>query len=109
MARTTKNTNAPAKADTTNAAVFVIRGTIAGVYEGKNRNYLTVRVNGTEINPKSGEPYYNMIKVSCEKEIELFDDNTLIDVEGKITTYFDRDKQSTNIILTAEKLTPVNS
>ena len=107
MARTTKaNTN---NTGTTNAADFNIRGTLTDVYEGKKNNYLTIKVNGDNVNPKTNEPYYSVIKVTAAKDIELYDDGTVIDVTGAISSYFDKDVQRTSLILTARNVKPVSN
>ena len=107
MARGTNKQNT--NTGTTNTANFNIRGTLTDVYEGKKNNYLTIKVNGENTNPKTNEPYYSSIKVTASKEIELYDDGTVIDVTGSITSYFDKDVQRTSIILTARNVKPVSN
>lgn len=90
MARTAKtNTQANTKAVNTHKSAVTIRGILADVYEGKNNNYLTIKVNRDDINPKTKEPYYDNIKVTATPDIELFDDGTEVEVAGTIRQYFD--------------------
>lgn len=86
MARTT---NGNTKVENTHKAVVMIRGILSDVYEGKTNNYLTIKVNRDDMNPKTKEPYYDNIKVTAAPEIELFDDGTEVEIRGTIRQYFD--------------------
>ena len=88
MARTA-NTKAITKANTNHKATVSIVGILTDVYEGKTNNYLTIKVNREDINPKTKEPYYDNIKVTATPDIELFDDGTEVEITGTIRQYFD--------------------
>lgn len=102
---TKKNTNAPAPVATAvNLATFTMMGTIADVYDGKKYNYITINVDSENINPKTGKPYYNTFRVACEKSIALPFDEAPATVSGTISSFFDRDKQRTDISFYAESV-----
>lgn len=94
-AKTTKTT------ENTNTAVFNIIGTLTGVFEGKNKNYINVRVDGDEINPKTKKPFYSTYNIGVDKSIELFDDNTPVAIAGTVNSFFDKETSRTTIYLTA--------
>lgn len=105
MARTKANSKAnatPAKTD--DYCVVSICGELTDVYEGKNANYLTIKVNRDEINDKTGEPFYNLYKVNADKNIELFDDGTRVVVSGTIATYFDRTANRSTMFIVANSV-----
>lgn len=105
MARTT-NTNANTGS---HIADFKIVGILTDVYEGKKNNYLTIKVDGDNVNPKTNEPYYSSIRVTAAKDIELYDDGTTVEIGGIISSYYDKDVQRTSIILTAGCIKPVSN
>ena len=72
-------------------AVFNIIGVLVSVYEGKNKNYANIRVDGEEINPKTKKPYYSMYKIRFDKSVELPDDGAPVAIAGTVTTYFDKE------------------
>ena len=88
MARTA-NAQTQARPENTHKATVTIRGILSDVYEGKTNNYLTIKVNRDDINPKTKEPYYDNIKVTAAPDIELFDDGTEVEIVGTIRQYFD--------------------
>ena len=104
MART--NTN---KAVKSNVADFKIIGELTDVYEGSKKNYLTVKVEGDEINPKTKQPYYNLLKVTADKDIELYDGGTIVEIGGTISSYFDKAVNRNTMILTAGNVKPVSN
>lgn len=107
MARTSKaNTN---KAANSNVADFKIIGELTDVYEGSKKNYLTIKVNSDEINPKTKEPYYNLLKVTADKDIELYDDGTTVEIGGTISSFFDKAVNRNAMILTAGNVKPVSN
>lgn len=106
MARTTK---ASTKADTNHGATFKIVGELSEVFEGKNNNYLTIKVNREDINPKTKKPYYDAIKVTASPDIELFDDGTTVEVVGTIRTYFDSNISRMTTYLVADSVSEVSN
>lgn len=106
MARTTSNASAN-KAVNSNVADFKIIGELTDVYEGSKKNYLTIKVEGDEINPKTKQPYY-MLKVTADKDIELYDDGTIVEIGGTISSYFDKSVNRSTMILTAGSVKPVS-
>lgn len=73
-------------------AVFNIIGVLVSVYEGKNKNYANIRVDGEEINPKTKKPYYSMYNVGFDNSIELPADGETVAIAGTVNTYFDKEK-----------------
>ena len=94
MARNAKKSNPES------TSVCII-GTLDSVFEGKNANYLDVKVN------KNGK-YYDMFHIDCPKEIALPDDGETVTVTGTLTTFFDRDKKVQKVIINAKTVTDVN-
>lgn len=88
MARTTR-VQTQARSENTHKATVTIHGILSDVYEGKTNNYLTIKVNRDDINPKTKEPYYDNIKVTATRDIELFDDGTEVEIVATIRQYFD--------------------
>lgn len=109
MARTTKANTNTNKAVNSNIADFRIVGELTDVYEGNKKNYLTIKVEGDEINPKTKEPYYNLLKVTADKDIELYDDGTIVEIGGTISSYFDKSVNRSAMILTAGNVKPVSN
>ena len=101
MARTEK---ANTKADTNHKATVSIVGILTDVYEGKNNNYLTIKVNRDEINPKTKEPYYDNIKVTATTDIELFDDGATVEIVGTIRQYFDTNISRSTMYIVADSV-----
>lgn len=108
MART-KKTNEVAKVTTNHSCSCHIVGELTDVYEGKTANYLTIKVNRDEVNPKTKEPYYNLYKVNAAKDIELYDDGTIIEVSGTIATFFDKEINRTTMYIVADTVRPVSN
>ena len=98
MAFTKKNTKknvAPTTAPTNDRATFYFKGIVDGdPYEGKKYNYINVRVDTENVNPKTGDPYYNTYSVACDPSIELATGDR-VQIVGTIASYFDRDKKQT--------------
>lgn len=101
MARAQKT---KAQAENTHKAAVMIRGILSDVYEGKNNNYLTIKVNRDEINPRTKEPYYDNIKVTATPDIELFDDGTEVEIEGTIRQYFDSNISRSTMYIVADSV-----
>lgn len=100
MAVTKKNTKSKkaTKSETkptNDRATFYFKGVVDGEpYEGKKYNYINVKVDTENVNPKTGEPYYNTYSVACDLSTELEDGDT-VQIVGTIGSYFDRDKKQT--------------
>lgn len=90
-----------AKKSTPESTSVCIIGTLDSVFEGKNANYLDVKVN------KNGK-YYDMFHVDCPKEIVLPDDGETVTITGTLTTFFDRDKKCQKVIINAKSVTDIN-
>ena len=109
MARTVKANTKTTKAETNHISQVTIVGELSEVYEGKNNNYLTIRVDRDEISPKTKKPYYDNIKVTASPDIELFDDGTTIKVEGTIRQYFDSNLSRSTMYIVADSVTEVSN
>lgn len=98
MAFTKKNTKKNTKPETVptnDRATFYFKGVVDGdPYEGKKYNYINVKVDTENVNPKTGDPYYNTYSVACDPSIELADGDA-VQIVGTIGSYFDRDKKQT--------------
>lgn len=103
MARTTR-TQTQARVENTHKATVTIRGILSDVYEGKTNNYVTIKVNRDDINPKTKEPYYDNIKVTAAPDIELFDDGTEVEIVGTIRQYFDSAISRSTMYIVAESV-----
>ena len=90
-----------AKKSTPESTSVCIIGTLDSVFEGKNANYLDVKVN------KNGK-YYDMFHVDCPKEIVLPDDGETVTIIGTLTTFFDRDKKYQKVIINAKSVIDIN-
>lgn len=95
MARNAKKTT-----NTESTSVCII-GTLDSVFEGKNANYLDVKVS-------KGGKYYDMFHVDAPKEIALPDDGETVTITGTLTTFFDRDKKYQKVIINAKSVTDTN-
>lgn len=96
-----------AKAQTTkstNNATFHIQGNVVDVFEGKKYNFITVNVDSENINPKTNKPYYNTFRIACPKSMELPLDEEPAIITGTFSSFFNRDKQCTEISLTADEI-----
>ena len=102
MARTTSKSN-------TNVADFKIVGELTDVNDGTKKNYITIKIEGDEINPNTKQPYYNLLKVTADKDIELFDEGTIVEIGGTISSYFDKSVNRSTMILTAGDVKPVSN
>lgn len=98
MAFTKKNTKKatnPKPVPTNDCATFYFKGVVDGdPYEGKKYNYINLRVNTENVNPKTGDPYYNTYSVACDPSIELANGDA-VQIVGNIGSFFDRDKKQT--------------
>lgn len=65
-------------------ATFEISGTVSDIYNGKNANYITVRVY-------NDNGYYTDIQVTCGKEYEISNGEHLT-FYGVIKRYYDKNK-----------------
>ena len=108
MARTTSKSNTN-KAEKSNVAEFKIIGELTDVYEGSKKNYLTIKVESGEINRNTKQPYYSLIKVVADKDIEIYDDGTIVEIGGTISSFFDKGVMRNLMILTAGKVKPVSN
>lgn len=95
MARNAKKATNP---ESTSVCII---GTLDSVFEGKNANYLDVKVN------KNGK-YYDLFHVDCPKEIALPDDGEIVTITGTLTTFYDRDKKYQKVIINAKSVTDIN-
>lgn len=109
MARTAKANTKVTKAETNHIPQVSIVGELTEVYEGKNNNYLTIRVNREDINPKTKKPYYDNIKITASPDIELFDDGTTVKVEGTIRQYFDSNLSRSTMFIVADSVSEVSN
>lgn len=100
---TKKNTTAPV-ATAVNLATFEMTGTISDVYDGKKYNYVTLNVDSENINPNTNKPYYNTFRIACDKSIALPFDEAPATIKGTISSFFDRDKQRTEISFYAQSV-----
>lgn len=108
MARTTSKSNTN-KVTNSDVANFCIIGELTDVYDGSKKNYLTIKVEGNEINPETKQPYYNLLKVTADKDVELYDDGTIVEIGGTISSYFDKSVNRSTMILTAGSVKPVSN
>lgn len=93
--KNTKKNTAPTTAPTNDRATFYFKGVVDGdPYEGKKYNYINLRVDTENVNPKTGDPYYNTYSVACDPSIEL-ENGDRVQIVGVIASYFDRDKKQT--------------
>ena len=106
MARTQKTTKVQ---DNNNFATVHIVGELADVFEGKERNYLTIKVNRDDINPKTNKPYYDNIKVTADASLELFDDNTVVEIDGELRQYFDAQLSRSTMYVVANAIKAVSN
>lgn len=65
-------------------ATFEICGTVTDIYNGKNADYVTVRVYDRE------GKYYTDIQVTCEKDVAEVGDK--LTFSGEIKRYYNKDK-----------------
>lgn len=93
MARKTSN-----KTESTSVCII---GTLDSVFEGKNANYLDIKVS-------KGGKYYDMFHVDAPKEVTLPDDGETVTITGTLTTFFDRDKKYQKVIIKAKSVTDIN-
>ena len=107
MARTAKNTST--QAETNHKATVTIVGELTDVYEGKTNNYLTIRVDREELNPKTKKPYYDNIKVTATKDMELYDDGTTVEITGSIRQYFDSAISRSTMFIVADTIKEVSN
>lgn len=106
MARTQKTTKVQ---DNNNFAVVGIVGELLDVFEGKEHNYLTIKVNRDDINPKTKEPYYDNIKVTADASLELFDDGTTVEISGVLRQYFDKSISRSTMYVVANSIKAVSN
>ena len=106
MARTQETTKV--QDNNTQATVHIV-GELADVFEGKERNYLTIKVNRDDINPKTKMPYYDNIKVTADASIELFDDGTTVEIDGVLRQYFDTRLSRSTMYVVANSIKDVSN
>lgn len=106
MARTQRTTRVQ---DNNNLATVHIVGELSDVFEGKERNYLTIKVNRDDINPKTKKPYYDNIKVTADVSLELFDDNTVVEIDGVLRQYFDTKLSRSTLFVVANSIKAVSN
>lgn len=94
MARNSKKSNPES------TSVCII-GILDSVFEGKNANYLDIKVN------KNGK-YYDLFHVDAPKEIALPDDGETVTITGTLSTFFDREKKYQKVIINAKSVTDIN-
>ena len=101
MARTRKaESKKDTRKDGTPASTFCIVGEIKDIYEGKKADYLT-------INSPRGD-YYDQLTVNVPVDImendtvEDYSEGETVQCTGHITTYFDREKNTSRVIFTAD-------
>lgn len=82
-------------------ATATFNGTLKDVFEGKTRNYATIRTMRGN--------YYDDFSVSFDKSYELPDGETECEVKAEISTFFDRDINRSKTIFTGISLTPIDS
>ena len=104
---TTAKANTTEKANTTqpaNLATFIMTGIITDVFDGKKYNYVTINVDSENINPRTNKPYYNTFRIACEKSLALPFDEMPATITGTISSFYDRDRQRTEISFYAVKI-----
>lgn len=94
-----KKTNSTANTNEVNA-VATFNGTLKDVFEGKTRNYATIRTMRGN--------YYDDFSVSFDKSYELPDGEMNCEVKAEISTFFDREINRSKTIFTGLSLTPID-
>lgn len=107
MART--QTTRKALDNNNNLATVRIVGELSDVFEGEERNYLTIKVNRDDINPKTKKPYYDNIKVTADVSMELFDDGTTVEIDGVLHQYFDKRISRSTLFVVANSIKAVSN
>lgn len=93
--KNSKKSTAPERVPTNDRATFYFKGIVDGdPYEGKKYNYINLRVNTENVNPKTGDPYYNTYSIACDPSAEI-ENGDSVQIVGNIASYFDRDKRQT--------------
>lgn len=105
----TRTAKANTKASIDHIARFSLIGELSEVYEGKNNNYLTIKINREDINPKTNKPYYDNVKVTASPDIELFDDGATVEIVGTVRTFFDSNISRTTTYLVADTIKEVSN
>lgn len=84
----------------TDCATFVITGSVTKVYDGRDADYATVKVQ-----PDPSD-YYDLYRVAVAKEVgvEVGDEITCT---GTISTFFDRETKKQTINFNATSVKPV--
>lgn len=95
-----KKTNSKATNNEVNA-VATFTGVLRDVFEGKTRNYATIRTTRGN--------YYDDFSVSFDKSYDLPDGETECEVKAEISTFFDRDINRSKTIFTGISLVPTDS
>ena len=101
MARTRKTESKKVtRKDGTPSSTFCIVGEIKDIYEGKKADYL-------KINSPRGD-YYDQLTVNVPVDImendtvEDYSEGETVQCTGHITTYFDREMETSKVIFTAD-------
>lgn len=105
-----KKTNAKSTAkktanETKHMACVTIHGRCTNIYEGKNKNYCSIQVDSSNINPKTNEPFYNVYSVGFDKSIALPLDEGDVIVMGELVSYFDKEVQKTQLYINGLSIT----
>lgn len=109
MARkNTKTASKMATVPTLHAATFNIAGVIKDVYEGEKYDYVSVNVDGENVNPKTNKPYYDTYSVVCPKSMEIPDDGEAARFIGHVKSFFNKDKKRTEYSFYAEEIYGIN-
>lgn len=103
MAFTKKSTKANTKAvkpqtkQTDDCSAFYFKGVVDGKpYAGKKYTYLNVKVDTENVNPSTGNAYYNKYSVACDPAaVADVSEGCAVQIVGKIGSFFDRDKKQT--------------
>lgn len=95
-----KNTKVENEVNINNNAVVKLTGTLIDVYEGDKFNYAKVRCNRTKKNGKTGDFYYDEFSVKFDKSIGLPNEETKVEINGYISSFFNRDIERTQINIT---------
>lgn len=103
MAFTKKSTKANTKAtkpqtkETDDRSTFYFKGIVDGEpFVGKKYTYLNVKVDTENVNPSTGNAYYNTYSVACDPAaVADVSEGDAVQIVGKIGSFFDRDKKQT--------------
>lgn len=80
-------------------ATFEITGEVTKVYNGKEADYATVKVQ------PDPDAYYDLYRVACAKEVGV-EEGDEITAAGTLSTFFDRTKKVQTINFNATSVKP---